>query len=269
MTFLIDSHCHLDHASIAPLGDPATIMRTARDAGVGAAVTICCRISDEFPDVLKVARSLPNVWCTIGTHPHEAGDAAEAAVTQADIVRLATSDPKVIGIGETGLDYFYNHSNATDQQACFRKHIRAAIQADLPLIIHARDADEDIIKILKEEGAGQGSKVRGVMHCFSSGRTLAEQAVEIGFYISFSGILTFKKADELRAIATDVPLDRLLVETDSPYLSPEPVRGPVNQPAHVVHTARKLAEIKKLDENKLVSICYNNFFNLFTRATLA
>lgn len=266
---VIDSHCHLNHEGSAPLGTPAEIMANAQAAGVGGALTICCRISDEFDSVLKVAQTAPHVWCTIGTHPHEASDPAERAITVDQLVARANSDPKIIGIGECGLDYYYNHADKADQEAVFRTHIRAAKITGLPLIIHARDADEDIIRILKDEGGGVDPAIRGVMHCFSSTRWLAEQALAIGFYISFSGIVTFKKSEELRSIARDVPLDRLLVETDAPYLAPEPLRGKTNQPAYILHTVRTLAQIKNLDEQGAIEHCNENFFRLFNKATLA
>lgn len=265
---LIDSHCHLNHDGIAGLGTPDDIMRTAHDAGVGGALTICCQIAKEFQSILNVARDHKNVWCTIGTHPHDAGEAAEKEITLERLIELANSDPKIIGIGESGLDYYYNHSSVGDQQDSFRKHIRACIATNLPLVVHARDADEDIIRILREEGAGTNPHLRGVMHCFSSTRWLAEQAVDIGFYISFSGILTFRKSQELRDIAADVPLDRLLVETDSPYLAPEPLRGKTNQPAYILHTLRTLAGIKNLDEQGAITLCNKNFFTLFDRAAV-
>lgn len=268
MNGLIDSHCHLTHENFAAVDKPVDIMARARAAGVGGALTISCRIHDEFPEILSTARDLPGVWCTVGTHPHEAGVAEESEITESELIRLATSDPKIIGIGETGLDYYYNLSDKPAQEASFRKHIRAAAATDLPLIIHARDADEDIVRILRDEGAGVNPRIRGVMHCFSSTRWLAEQALAIGFYISFSGILTFKKAEELREIAAIVPLDRILVETDSPYLAPEPLRGKVNEPAFMIHTLRKIAEIKNLDEQGAITLCNQNFFNLFRTARL-
>lgn len=268
MTGLIDSHCHLTHENIIPLGDVRTIMDRARTAGVGGALTICCEITREFDTLLSVARENPDVWCTVGTHPHESAIPSEMALITQDIVDRANSDPRVIGIGETGLDYYYDHSDRAIQAASFRKHIRAAIQTNLPLIIHARDADQDLIQILKEEGAGTNPHVRGVMHCFSGTRWLMEQALDIGFYISLSGILTFKKAAELRDIVADVPLDRLLIETDAPYLAPEPYRGKVNEPALMVHTLKVLADIKKQDKENMINICNNNFFSLFTRAKM-
>lgn len=262
----IDSHCHLNHEKIKPLGTPSDIVRRAKESGVEGMLTICCRIADEFPDVLNIARENKNVWCTVGTHPHDAGKETEQAVTLEALVKIARSDPKIIGIGESGLDYYYDHSPRDLQEISFRKHIRACMETGLPLIVHARDADEDIIRILKEEGAGRGLK--GVMHCFSSGRKMAEDAVDFGFYISFSGILTFKQADELRAIARDVPMDRLLVETDAPYLAPVPHRGETNQPAYVAHTGAVLAGVKNISVDELAHMTKANFFRLFDKAKI-
>jgi TatD DNase family protein len=260
----IDSHCHLNHAKLAEIGSPESIVRTANDNGVEGLLTICCRIADEFSEVLATAKKFPNVWCTIGTHPHEASKPAEMAITQDQLVKLALSDPKIIGIGETGLDYFYKHSTPEDQAVSFRKHIRACIESDMPMVVHARDADEDIIRIIREENSSQ--KLRGVMHCFSSGRKMAEEALEIGFYISFSGIVTFKTATELQDIAKTVPLDRILIETDAPYLAPVPYRGKTNQPAYVTNTGKQLAALHQISEEEVATHSKQNFFNLFRRA---
>lgn len=260
----IDSHCHLNNPKLAEYGTPDEIVARAKDAGVEGMLTICCRIKSEFPEVLGIAKRHDNVWCTIGTHPHDASKPEELAVTLDELVTLAQSDPKIVGIGESGLDYYYHYSTPEDQAVSFRKHIRACIETDLPLVVHARDADEDIAKILQEEGAGKN--LRGVMHCFSSGRKLAEVALDMGFYISFSGIVTFKQADELRDIAKDVPLERILVETDAPFLAPVPHRGKTNQPAFVIETGKFLADFYKLDEEIVASHSKNNFFSLFNRA---
>jgi len=260
----IDSHCHLIHKRLAPLGGTEQVVRNAEKAGIEAMLTICCDIEHEFPQVLAVARQFPNVWCTIGTHPHDAGVEEEKAFSQEKIAELALSDPKVIGIGESGLDYYYKNSPVEDQKESFRKHIRACIQTDLPLVVHARDADDDIIQILREEGSG--TKLKGVMHCFSSSRKLGEEALDFGFYISFSGIVTFRNSQELRDFAKDVPLDRILVETDAPFLAPEPHRGQINEPALMIHTGRVLAELKGVSEEVFASSTKENFYNLFDRA---
>ncbi len=262
----IDSHTHLNNAKLAEFGSVDAIVSAANAAGVQGMLTINCRIHDEFPEVLAIANTQRNVWCSLGTHPHDASNPQEMAITTQDIVRLASASPKVVGLGETGLDYYYNHSTPQDQEASFRKHIQAAIACDLPLIIHARDADQDVIRILREEGAGVNPRLRGVMHCFSSTRWMAEQALEIGFYISLSGILTFPKSTDLQDIARDVPIDRLLIETDAPYLAPTPHRGKTNQPALVTHTGAYLAELKGMSVQAMALQTRENFFTLFNRA---
>ena len=233
---LVDSHCHLDF-DVFDADREATIAR-ARAAGVTTMLTICTHLS-KFDAVRAVAEADPEIWCSVGVHPHEAAgegiDAPEALMQRA-------AHPKVVGIGETGLDFYYDHSPREAQRVNFRAHIAAARATGLPLIVHAREADEETAQVLREE-AGKGG-LTGVMHCFSSGRALAEAALQIGFYISLSGIVTFKNAEELREIARDVPLDRLLVETDAPYLAPMPLRGKRNEPAFVAHTARFVAEMK-------------------------
>lgn len=261
----IDSHCHLDHERNADGDAPAAIVARAKAAGVDGMLSINCQIAAEFDALLGLVKPLDNVWCSIGTHPHDAGLPAEKAITQERLVQLANSDDKIIGIGESGLDFFYNHSTPEDQESSFRKHIRACIETDLPLIVHARDADEDIIRVIREENGGN-PQVRGVMHCFSSGPLLAEKALEEGFYISFSGIVTFKKSKELQDIAKTVPLDRILVETDAPFLAPEPYRGKTNEPAFVGQTGKYLANLLNLDEETMATHSKNNFFSLFNKA---
>jgi TatD DNase family protein len=262
----IDSHCHLNHTKFKGIGSPEILVKNAYENGVEGMLTICCRIADEFSEVLATAKKFENVWGTVGTHPHDAGNPEEKAVKQDQLVKLALSDPKIIGIGETGLDYYYNNSTHEDQQQSFRKHIRACIESGLPMVVHARDADEDIIRIIREEN-GSG-KLTGVMHCFSSGHKMAEEALELGFYLSFSGIVTFKQADELRDIARNVPLDRILVETDAPYLAPVPYRGQVNQPAYVSYTGKQLSELHNVSEEQLAKHSKDNFFKLFNKANI-
>lgn len=262
----IDSHCHLNHTKFTDTATPDQLVKNANNNGVDGMLSICCRMSDEFPQILSMVKRFENVWCTIGTHPHDAGKPEEKAIPQEQLVKMALSDPKIVGIGETGLDYYYKNSTPEDQDLSFRKHICACIESDMPMVVHARDADDDIARIIGEEG--QGTSLTGVMHCFSSGRELAESALEMGFYISFSGIVTFKQADELRAIARDVPLDRILVETDAPYLAPEPYRGKINQPAYVSHTGKVLADIHKISEEDMARHSSNNFFRLFKRARM-
>lgn len=258
----IDSHCHLNHKKITALGSVDRLVEDAGKNGVDAMLTICCRISDEFPEILKIAKTHPNVWCTVGTHPHEASNESEKNTSLQDLIKASSSDSRVVGIGESGLDYYYNNSSIEDQKSSFIKHIEACLETNLPIVVHAREADDDIIQMIREHGQG---KLRGVMHCFSSSRKMAEEALALGFYISFSGILTFKQATDLRDIARFVPLDRLLVETDAPYLAPEPHRGTINQPAYVGYTGRILAGIKAVSEEKMASICKENFFTLFDK----
>ncbi len=253
---LVDSHCHLDFADFAAERD--AVVARARAAGVGTMLTIATRL-DQFPGVRSIAEAYPDIWCSVGVHPHEAAD--HAALSAADLARLA-AHPRVVGIGETGLDFHYDHSPREVQERVFRAHIAAAQTSGLPLIIHARAADDAVARMLREERAPPG-----VMHCFSSGRGLAEAALDLGFYISISGIVTFKNAEELRAIVRDVPLERLLVETDAPYLAPVPYRGRRNEPAYVAATAMVVAALKGVDPEHLAAATTDNFFRLFKKAS--
>ena len=260
-----DSHCHLTHENIHEAGTPEELVSKANHNNVRGVLTISCRIADEFGMIRDTIQGLENVWCSVGTHPHDASREEEKKITASEIVDLANGNDKVIGIGESGLDYHYDFSDRKDQQESFRKHIRACLETGLPLIVHAREADEDIMRIIREEGAGD-KRLKGVLHCFSSGRAMAMEAVERGFYISFSGMVTFKKSDELRSIAKDIPLDRLLIETDDPYLAPVPYRGKTNQPAYVVHTAEHIAMLHDIPIEEIGTITTRNFFNLFDKA---
>ena len=251
---LVDSHCHLDYA--AP-EERAEILARARRAGVATLLTIGTKLS-EFPSVRAIAAGDADVWCSVGIHPHEAASEADPGI--AGLVSLTKHD-KVVGIGETGLDFYYEHSPRPQQEALFRIHCAAARETGLPLIVHTRDADPETAAILAQE-----KPPAGVIHCFSTGRQLAEKALELGFYISLSGILTFKTAEGLRAIARDVPLERLLVETDAPYLAPVPMRGKRNEPAFIVHTAALLAELKGISVDELARATSENFFRLFDKA---
>lgn len=262
----IDSHCHLNHERNADGDGPAAIAARARTAGVDGMLNINCQIVSEFPTILATANENDNVWCSVGTHPHDAGLPEEKDVTLDELVSLANSHDKVIGIGESGLDYYYDNSPREDQEESFRKHIRACLATDLPLIVHARNADSDIIRVIRSENPDK--KLRGVMHCFSSGPQLAIDALEEGFYISFSGIVTFKKSTELQAIAKTVPMDRILVETDAPFLAPEPYRGKTNEPAFVGHTGAFLANLKNMDEESFARTTKDNFFTLFSKAKM-
>lgn len=262
----IDSHCHLTHNRLKHLGTQDEIVENAVSAGVEGMLTISCQIRGDFPDVLKTAQKFENVWCTVGTHPHDAGDAQEMAVTLAELVEIAQSDPNIVGIGESGLDYFYKNSPVEDQKESFRKHIRACIETGLPLVVHARDADQDVMDIIEEEGAG--TDLTGVMHCFSSGTAMGYRALEFGFYISFSGIVTFKKSHELQDFAKEVPPERILIETDAPFLAPEPYRGKINEPALVINTAACLARLKNISEEEIATYSKQNFFALFKGASI-
>ncbi len=239
---------------------PAVLSRAA-EAGVGEMVTIGTTLeqSERLP---AMAESHPNLWCTIGVHPHHA---AEAPIPAPEALAAMADHPKVIGIGESGLDYFYDRAPRDVQAENFRAHIRGARLADVPLCIHARDADDDIAAILQEERA-RGGGFTFLLHCFSSTRALAEAAMAMDGYFSFSGILTFPKSMELRDIARDIPTDRLLIETDSPYLAPVPFRGKRNEPAFVAHTARVLAEVRGMTPEALADLTTANFRRLFRKA---
>jgi TatD DNase family protein len=254
---LVDSHCHLDFPDFAE--EREAIVARALDAGIGRMVTISTRVR-RFPQVLEIAETFDSVYCSVGTHPHNAAE--ELDVTAAELVRLS-AHPKVVGIGEAGLDYYYDKSPREAQARGFRTHIAAARDTGLPLVIHARSADDDMAAILEDE-TGKGA-FPFILHCFSSGRRLAEIGVALGGYVSFSGILTFKNSDELRAIAADIPRDRLLVETDAPYLAPVPFRGKRNEPAFVAHTAKVLADTIRVSEDEIAAITTDNFFRLFSK----
>ena len=255
---LVDSHCHLDFPDFGD--DLDGVLSRAAEAGVGTVQTICTRVT-QFDAVRALAENNERIWCSVGIHPHHVAE--EPEITADHLVRMA-EHPRVIGIGETGLDFHYDNSPRPQQEASFRQHISAARETGLPLIVHTRSADADTCRILREE-AGKGA-IPGVIHCFSAGPAVAKTALEIGFHVSFSGILTFKKAEDVRAVARDVPVERLLVETDAPYLAPVPHRGRRNEPAHVIHTAARLAEIKGLDEAELARATTDNFFRLFSKS---
>lgn len=254
---LIDSHCHLDYPEFA--ADLDQVVARAGEAGVGVLLAINTH-HGAFDRVLAVAERFAHVYCTVGVHPHEAEREPWADL---DTLLALARHPKVVGFGETGLDYFYDKAPRARQQENFRIHIRAARQMGLPVIVHTRDADEDTAAILAEE-MGQGA-FGGVIHCFSSGPALAAEALRLGLYLSISGIVTFKKADALRETVAGLPLDRLLVETDSPYLAPVPYRGKSNEPAFVVHTARRLAEILRRTPEEVEQATTANFFRLFAK----
>jgi len=259
---LVDSHCHLDFPDFA--ADRDAVVARAEAAGVGHMVTISTRVRRFAAEILPIAERYPSVTCSVGTHPHNAGE--EADVTVAELVALA-AHPRVVAIGEAGLDYHYDTAPRDAQMAGFRRHIAAARETGLPLVIHARAADEDVARVLEEEMAA--GPFKAVLHCFSSGPELARCGVALGLSVSFSGILTFKGSTALREIAAAVPLDRLLVETDAPYLAPVPLRGRTNEPANVVHTAAVLAETKGVTPAALAEATTANFFRLFDKAAQA
>lgn len=254
---LVDSHCHLDFPVLAENMDD--VLARARNAGIERIVTISTKIR-EFDKIRAIADAHDDVYCSVGTHPHHAD--LETDIGVEEIVSLS-DHPKVVAIGEAGLDYHYDNSSPQNQATGFRNHIAAARETGLPLVIHSRSADDDTAKILEEEMA-KGA-FTAVLHCFTAGRDLAERGLALGLYVSFSGVLTFKKSEELRAIARDVPLDRLLVETDAPYLAPEPKRGRPNEPSYVAHTAGRLAEVKGLSTEALGEATTENFYRLFSK----
>ena len=256
-SYLVDSHCHLDFPDYA--GQVDQVVERARVAGVDVCLSIGTELK-RFAGVRAVADKFPNVWCSVGVHPHESEK--ELLDGEAALVR-ETAHPKVVGIGETGLDYYYEHSPRGLQQANFRFHAAAARKTGLPLIVHTRDADDDTIAILRDEM--ENGAFTGLIHCFTGTQMLADAALELGLYISVSGIATFKNSSDLRDVIKTVPLERLLVETDAPFLAPVPHRGKTNEPAFVVHTARMLAELKGVPPDELARATTGNFFRLFSK----
>src|SRR5690349_13462140 len=254
---LVDSHGHLDFKDFAE--DLDAIVARAEAAGVGRIVTISTRVKRQA-DLLAIAERFPNVYCSVGTHPHEADE--EDGIPASELIEL-TRHPKVVALGEAGLDYFYQYGSREAQARGFRAHIAAARTTGLPLVIHTREADEDCGRILEEETA-KGS-FRAVLHCYTGGRELALKAVSLGLYIGFTGILTFKKSEALRALAAELPSDRILVETDSPYLAPGKFRGKRNEPAYVVEVAKVLAETRGVSFDEISRQTSENFFRLFSR----
>jgi TatD DNase family protein len=255
---LVDSHCHLDYYNEED-GELEAVIARARAGGVRTMLTIGTKIS-QFDRVRRIAERYDDVYCSVGIHPHEAATEPEV---DADRLVEFTRHPKVVGIGETGLDFYYDHSPRDRQAEVFRTHIAAARQAGLPLIVHSRNADAETAEILEEGGEGV---LRGLIHCFSTTRELSGRALKLGFSVSLSGILTFKNAEQLRDIAKEIPDDRLLVETDAPYLAPVPHRGKRNEPAFVAHTARHLAKLRGVTPESLAAATTANFFRLFTKA---
>ncbi len=255
MPMLVDSHCHLDFPDFAD--DLAGIVARAEASGVGRMVTISTRVR-KLPDLVAIAERFPNVYCSVGTHPHHADE--EDGITADELVKLA-QHPKVVAFGEAGLDYFYEMGSRPAQERGFRAHIAAARETGLPLVIHTREADEDCGKILEDE-MGKGA-FRAVLHCYTGGRDLAMQAIDLGLTISFTGIITFKKSQALRDLVAELPADRIMVETDSPYLAPGKYRGKRNEPSYVVETAKVMAEVRGVSLDEIARQTTENFFRLF------
>lgn len=258
MNLLVDSHCHLDFPELA--SDIPNILKHMEDNHVGWA--LCAGVTlERFPTMLDIVRTAPNLYAAVGVHPDTEKNQHEAGLFDT-LIRLA-NDPKVVAIGETGLDYFRLTGDPEWQRERFRTHIRVAQRCGKPLIIHTRNAAADTVRVLEEEGAQQ---VGGVFHCFTESAEVARQALDLGFHISFSGIVTFKNAGALKEVAKWVPLDRLLVETDSPYLAPVPFRGKTNQPAYVLHVAEEIARLRELPLETVAQASTANFFRLFSQA---
>jgi TatD DNase family protein len=258
MSMLVDSHCHLDFPELA--ADIPKLLKTMQENRVGWA--LCAGVTlERFPAMLSIVKAHPNLFAAVGVHPDTEEDAREADL---DTLLALADDPKVVAIGETGLDYYRLQGDLEWQRERFRTHIRASRICSKPLIIHTRSAAADTLRVLKEEGA---ETVGGVFHCFTEDADVARQALDLGFHISFSGIVTFKNAVDLKSVAKSVPLDRLLVETDSPYLAPVPYRGKTNQPAYVYHVAEEIARLRDLSLETLIAATTNNFFQLFNQAT--
>ncbi len=252
---LIDSHCHLDRLALEKIGtDLDGVMVLAKEHGVEQMLCVSINL-ENFPEVLRISHCYENIFSSVGVHPGDDGE--EPSVEQ--LIQLA-DDPKIIAIGETGLDYFYNKGDLEWQRERFRVHIRAAIATGKPLIIHTREAEADTLAIMREEGA---DKIGGVMHCFTGSLAMAQQCLDLGFYISFSGIVTFRNADELREVAKMVPEDRILIETDAPYLTPVPQRGKPNHPALVKHVAEHIAEQRGVTFEQISEATSANFQRLF------
>ena len=254
---LVDSHCHLDFPDFASELD--AVVARARAAGIGRLVTISTQVK-KLPQVIAVAERFPEVFCSVGTHPHSAKD--EPDIDAKTLVGLA-KHPKIVAIGEAGLDYFRNDSPREVQVVVFRRHIAAARATGLPLVIHSRECDADMAAILAEE-MGKGA-FPAVLHCFTGSRDLAMRAIDLGLFISFTGILTFKNSGALRDIAAELPADRIMVETDAPYLAPLPHRGKRNEPAYVVETAKVLAEARGVSFEEIARQTTENFFRLFSK----
>lgn len=258
----VDSHCHLNFEDFG--NDVADVLEAAGKQGISTILNICTKL-EEIESIRKIVERSPNLFCTVGIHPHE----AEPTLANIDLDELKewllthAGHPKVVGFGETGLDFYYDHSPRDLQRDVFRVHIEASLAQGLPLSVHTRNAEEETIQLLRE--AGQG-RAKGVLHCFSGTRALAEAALDLGFYISVSGMITFKKAEDIRETVRQVPLDRLLLETDAPFLAPVPFRGKRNEPAFLIYTAEVVSKLKGISLAELAKITTENFFRLFSKA---
>ena len=255
----IDSHCHLDFPDYAE--GASEIVRRANEKGVKYMMSISTHIS-KFTAIAAIAEQNENVFCSLGVHPHHAAE-LEEQFTENDMQALA-KHPKVVGIGECGLDYHYNYAPKDVAEQVFRKQIRVCLETGLPLIVHTREAEEDTVQVIESERAGAPLKV--LLHCFSSSEKLADRGLELGYFFSFSGIVTFKKSLEVQAAAKKVPLERMLIETDAPFLAPPPYRGKRNEPAYVIHVAEKIAELKDISLREVADQTTKNFFSIFNKA---
>ncbi len=258
---LVDSHCHLNSDDFA--GDIAVVLQAAGEQGVDTFLNIACRL-EEIEPILKLTEQYPRIFASVGIHPHEAEATYKALASQTIVDKLLPymHHPRVIAIGETGLDFYYNHSPREMQEKAFHEQIELAIQTNLPLVIHTRNAEDETIHILKQ----YANKIKGVIHCFSGTQWLADEAMALGFYISFSGIVTFPKATDIQETAKNIPLNRMLVETDAPFLAPIPKRGKRNEPAFIVHTAQFIADLKGVTFDVIAQHTTDNFYHLFDRA---
>ena len=255
---IVDSHCHLNFPDFKD--DLDAVITRAREGGVGVMQTICTEL-EEFEEISGIAERYEGIYCSVGVHPNESELKSRADL---DALLSRTSHPKVIGVGETGLDYYYKHSSHQVQQESFRIHIQAARESGLPVIVHTRDAEEDTVAILADEM--KKGAFKGLIHCFTSTQYLADKALEMGMYISISGIVTFKSGQAIRDVVKTIPLDRLLVETDSPFLAPMPYRGKRNEPSYTLYTNKMVAELKGVSEAECAAATTANFFTLFNKA---
>lgn len=256
--YIVDSHCHLNYEGLRE--DKDAVIGRARDAGVGCMLAINTKLK-EYGEIIEIIDDFDDIYGTVGIHPHEAENEPNVAV---DLLVEKSQHPKIVGLGETGLDYFYDNAPRDLQKVNFEAHLKAAQITGLPVVIHTRDADDDCAEILRK--FADDKPYKAVIHCFTAGPELAKTALELGLYISISGIVTFKKAEELRAIVKDLPMDRLLVETDSPFLAPIPHRGKTCEPAYVMDTARYVAELKGVPFDEFQRQTTENFFRLFDKA---